>query len=508
MEAALSSSLGRTILGSSIITIGRARDNGLMVSDPTVSSHHAEIRLDGQGYSIVDLGSINGTFVNGQRLTKNTPRPLHAGDTIRIGDFTFTYEEEYPTSRNDTTNATPASGISTDAQSVPSPPNTIPFVRSSDDSSASPPPSEANTIPIVVEPDKARQQSLPPLVPGSIPIVVEPDDVVMQTPPLRLPVQAPPVYQQPYPPCAPSAPQEVSRSSPPRRARPRNLAQEHLQFTAFHPRIVPVETWNTLLVYTYIESALQAIRADAARFKDKLGLYPGEVGAWASRPLSRGIQITVVPTFRGVIFNPESITFSWEKDWHLTIFSFNAHRSWAGAVGNGEVTIFTGPLILASLKISLRLEEQAFHSPVRYDYNQEEVSVSPYRKIFASYSHDATPIVLAIRKAAEVIGDESLMDSANLRSGQNWNPSILRLIDHSDIFQLFWSNRSANSIYVRQECEYALQHYKYDGFIRPVYWEKPMRPPPHELSHLHFAYYELPQKKFLFSRFFSIFRRE
>src|SRR5579863_8068773 len=105
VKAILTSSLGRTILGSSVLTIGRARDNGLVASDPTVSSHHAEIRLDGQGYSIVDLGSKNGTFVNGQRLTKSMPHLLHAGDTFRIGSFTFTYEEEYPTAEKTNTNA-------------------------------------------------------------------------------------------------------------------------------------------------------------------------------------------------------------------------------------------------------------------------------------------------------------------------------------------------------------------------------------------------------------------
>src|SRR5205823_3566540 len=106
------------------------------------------------------------------------------------------------------------------------------------------------------------------------------------------------------PPIASSAPSRVSRFSPPKQARPRNLAQEHLQFTAFHPRIVPVETWNTLLVYAYIESALQGNRADAARFKDKLGPHLGQAEAWSSHPLTRGAQISVVPTFHGVIFNP------------------------------------------------------------------------------------------------------------------------------------------------------------------------------------------------------------
>jgi hypothetical protein len=507
MEAALSSSLGRTILGISTVTIGRARDNVLVVSDLTISTHHAEVRPEGQGYCIIDLGSTDGTFINGQRLPKNTPRSLHAGDAIRVGNFTFTYEEKYPVSWKETTNEAQAIDETTGKRS-PSPsgsdqiPGSDPLAQGGDE-----------------EEELRAILGIAPSVPYFPPPVGSPAPQSGYPPPpapiIPLPVpsvQAPPAYQPSYPtygsPNAASAPHGISKSSPPKRTQPRNLAQEHLQFTAFHPRIVPVETWNTLLVYTYIESALTAIRADAARYKDKLGLHPSKAEAWASRRLARGTRLEVVPKFQGVDFYPERIVFTWERDWHPAIFSFNADRRWAGAVGSGEITILTGPLIIASLKVSLRFGEQTFQPQVWDSFNQEEVSVYPYRKIFASYCHDDTPIVLAIRKASEVIGDESLMDIANLRSGQNWNPSLLRLIDISDIFQLFWSDRSANSFYVRQECEYALQHYKYDGFIRPVYWEKPMRPPPPELKHLQFAYYELPQKNSLFSRFSGIFRHE
>jgi len=56
------------------------------------SSHHAEIRPEGQYYSLVDLGSMNGTFVNEQQVYGGTPRPLRSGDTIRIGDTKLTYE--------------------------------------------------------------------------------------------------------------------------------------------------------------------------------------------------------------------------------------------------------------------------------------------------------------------------------------------------------------------------------------------------------------------------------
>src|SRR5437762_1453976 len=83
---------GQTILGSSVITIGRAHDNQIVLNDPKVSRQHAQIRPDEQGYSIVDLGSVNGTFVNEQRLSPFVLHLLRMGDIIRIGDTKFTYQ--------------------------------------------------------------------------------------------------------------------------------------------------------------------------------------------------------------------------------------------------------------------------------------------------------------------------------------------------------------------------------------------------------------------------------
>ena len=92
MEAVLNGPTGRTVLGSTELKIGRAPDNQLVISDTKASGHHAEIRPDGDSYSIVDVGSTNGTFVNEQQLARDVPRRLNAGDVIRIGDLTFTYE--------------------------------------------------------------------------------------------------------------------------------------------------------------------------------------------------------------------------------------------------------------------------------------------------------------------------------------------------------------------------------------------------------------------------------
>jgi hypothetical protein len=92
MEAALNGPLGRTILEPAVLTIGSSADNQLVLHSANVAEHQAEIRPEGQGYSITDLGSANGTFVNGKRLDWNTPRLLSPGDAIMIGDTTFTYE--------------------------------------------------------------------------------------------------------------------------------------------------------------------------------------------------------------------------------------------------------------------------------------------------------------------------------------------------------------------------------------------------------------------------------
>lgn len=63
--------------------IGRSRKSDLVVSDPSVSRQHVELRRDAQGWFAVDLGSTNGSAVDGQPLT--TPRRLMPGARIEVG---------------------------------------------------------------------------------------------------------------------------------------------------------------------------------------------------------------------------------------------------------------------------------------------------------------------------------------------------------------------------------------------------------------------------------------
>src|SRR5437764_2369363 len=93
MEAALLGLSSRTTLGPTVLTIGRAPDNQLVINDSQVSGHHAEIRPEGKGYCILDLGSLNRTFINEYQLISNTARSLNHGDRIRFGkNIVYTYE--------------------------------------------------------------------------------------------------------------------------------------------------------------------------------------------------------------------------------------------------------------------------------------------------------------------------------------------------------------------------------------------------------------------------------
>lgn len=75
-------------LGGALITIGRASDNDVIVDDPIVSRHHCQLKLQHGAYSFADLGSRNGSTVNGQPVQEVALGP---GDVIQIGDTTLEF---------------------------------------------------------------------------------------------------------------------------------------------------------------------------------------------------------------------------------------------------------------------------------------------------------------------------------------------------------------------------------------------------------------------------------
>lgn len=77
--------------GAALI-IGRVEGLELTLPFPTVSGHHARIVCAGSAFTIMDLGSANGTRCNGKRLTPRAPSPLQPGDTFQVADVEVVFE--------------------------------------------------------------------------------------------------------------------------------------------------------------------------------------------------------------------------------------------------------------------------------------------------------------------------------------------------------------------------------------------------------------------------------
>src|SRR4051794_4480050 len=81
----------RTVLSGNRVTIGRSRDCDVTLDDANVSRRHAELRNEGGGWVVADLGSTNGVKVNGHRVQQQSLSP---GDEIMLGLERLTFEVE------------------------------------------------------------------------------------------------------------------------------------------------------------------------------------------------------------------------------------------------------------------------------------------------------------------------------------------------------------------------------------------------------------------------------
>jgi pSer/pThr/pTyr-binding forkhead associated (FHA) protein len=78
----------RFLLDADVVTVGRRPDCTVFLDDITVSRHHAEFRRGESTYEIADSGSLNGTYVNRERIDR---LELAGGDEVQIGRFRLLY---------------------------------------------------------------------------------------------------------------------------------------------------------------------------------------------------------------------------------------------------------------------------------------------------------------------------------------------------------------------------------------------------------------------------------
>jgi hypothetical protein len=261
-------------------------------------------------------------------------------------------------------------------------------------------------------------------------------------------------------------------------------AVQTVMFSGYYPKEVLPEEWEPLHAYIYRALASTAVEEDAGK---QLGSRVQEfrgVSAPAHVEVPEGAFVTATPQMDGFQFNPPSATVGFYKDWHRFDFEVRAKGAPLNQAANGLLTFSVEGIIVADVPLSIYVTEKLSAAS-----GQTNATAKAYQAIFCSYSHQDQQIVARAERAYKALGLDYLRDVLSLKSGQDWSEELLRLIDHADIFQLFWSHAAAESDHVRSEWEYALQVAGWKAnFIRPVYWEDPKPMIPSELKHLHFAY--------------------
>lgn len=107
-----------------VTTFGRRTDNSVVLpGDPYVSGSHAQILAEGDSFQVIDVGSTNGTLLNGTRLEINKPVVLSSGDVVLIGSTALRFERlpESPPAAEETEAITesPAEVIPEDPAAIP-----------------------------------------------------------------------------------------------------------------------------------------------------------------------------------------------------------------------------------------------------------------------------------------------------------------------------------------------------------------------------------------------------
>ena len=302
------------------------------------------------------------------------------------------------------------------------------------------------------------------------------------------------------PPKAAKEAEETLRSG----AAPQQAEAAEVQFSAYYPREVAPEVWYALRAYIFNLSAAEAVADDAALEFGGTFASMRQVVRATHTQIEQGALITATPELAGFQFNPPTAQVGFYEEWERFDFKLRAVDAPLDQSANGKITFSVEGVIVADVPLSIYVGAPKTGTP-KADASQTgapgmggsvptnnatlNVTRPIYQSIFCSYSHKDTLIVERVERAYKALGLDFLRDVVTLKSGQDWNAELLRMIDRADIFQLFWSNAAAESKYVRQEWEHALSlNRQSEAFIRPVYWQHPMPPVPPELGAIHFAY--------------------
>ncbi|MFX0074822.1 MAG: toll/interleukin-1 receptor domain-containing protein [Candidatus Hermodarchaeota archaeon] len=266
---------------------------------------------------------------------------------------------------------------------------------------------------------------------------------------------------------------------------------EKLTFTAGYPNVIRPDNWYSLFFYLYLPKFSRKVKTMLENNWKQPSSQPAVSATESFELIEKGTILTIIPNVKGIIFNPNKQEIAWYEDIQEIIFRLKAGSGVLDHSTIGSMDVYKEGLLIGQIPISITISHAI--NPVEFAKELGKI----FEQLFISYSHKDALIVDQCILAYNALGIKVNLDKTSLRSGDKWKERLLHLIDRSDIFQLYWSKASKDSLNVTQEWQHALSLVSQKGerFIRPCYWEIPMPDPPKELESFHFVELDIDKIK-------------
>lgn len=475
------------------IIIGRSREYDLAYPDSRVlSRRHAEIFCRGGIWYLTDCGSVNGTWLNRERLAPGEERQLKPGDVIELARthrIVF-LEGKNPTAwRENTVDlgdwqppvkkavfchccGAEVTGVFCDrcgsrvGGATPPPPMPSPGMA--------PSPRPSMPSPGMAPPPMPS----PGMAPAPMPSMPAPSMAPSRAPAPKKQGLLSKLFggkpkESKAPPAAPFVP--VSAPVVPAAPVQETVTPDDVQFRGTAPQTILPGEYFPVKIMMYREDDYQRADRESAAVADSVKSASSSVFQAA-----KGQQFRIALQSPDIELDCETQQLSWNGKFAAADFEVYLPEGYDRRQLRLRGRVYSGDAVLTDLKLILQVGVA----------QSQEIACEKVRlrSAFISYaSADRAKVVARIQGIQLACPDMDLFfDVESLRRGESWESRLYQEIAGRDLFYLFWSKNAATSEWVKKELQYALSRKTVD-FIEPIPLEGPeVCPPPESLMGKHF----------------------
>jgi len=264
--------------------------------------------------------------------------------------------------------------------------------------------------------------------------------------------------------------------------------RDRVEFTAGYPgRIRPNYNYS-MIVWVHREGMEEEIKQRLSEKMNLLGEMPRCSQAESTSLIPVGTRLEITPQIIGVNTNPSQQQLTWFGEIEEVVFQIQRSES-QGVMGicAGFIDVSASGLLIAKIPVSISISE------TKERLSWQSSTAQMIKRVFASYAREDLSVVRGCKAAYNGLGIHLFIDKDEILAGEPWRDVIRRSIGSHDLFQLFWSQHSADSTWVSNEWHLAVSiaSQRNEDFIRPLYWTEPMVNPPKELADINFTFLDL-----------------